>query len=115
MWHANRDEPGAWRVEVSPPRDETGDLFLVVLLPTKLGVHSTDRVRLLESGNKVGCEIVGPKRTTRWWFEPGQNQVDIDVAAGGEWRSYRAEGMAAPASARPNWFEQLKRSIRAAY
>ena len=111
----NRDEPGAWRVEVSPPRDETGDLFLVVLLPTKLGVHSTDRVRLLESGNKVGCEIVGPKRTTRWWFEPGQNQVDIDVAAGGEWRSYRAEGMAAPASARPNWFEQLKRSIRAAY
>src|SRR5208282_3217072 len=30
---ASNVEPGAWRIEVSPPRDETEDVFLVALLP----------------------------------------------------------------------------------
>ena len=70
----------------------------MVLLPAGLGAHPTHRVRLLESGHKVGCEIVGPKRTTRWWFEPGRNQVDIDVATRGEERRYHVEGPMAAAS-----------------
>jgi hypothetical protein len=107
----DRSEPGAWRIEVSPPKDETADTFLVVLLPTGLGVHPTHRVRLLESGHKVGCEIVGPKRTTRWWFEPGRNQVDIDVAAGAEEHRYRVEGPAAAPPAPPGWLERLRASL----
>jgi len=88
----NNGEPGAWRVEVSPPTDEKEDSFLVVLLPTAAGVAPTHRVRLLESGKRVGCEVAGPKRTTRWWFERGRNQVDIEVVAGGEQRRYHAAG-----------------------
>ena len=107
----NRGEPGAWRIEVSPPRDETEDTFLVVLLPAGLGAHPTHRVRLLESGHKVGCEIVGPKRTTRWWFEPGRNQVDIDVATRGEERRYHVEGPMLPLPARQSWLERLRSSI----
>jgi VanZ family protein len=107
----NRGEPGAWRVEVSPPRDEPTDLFLVVLLPTALGAHPTHRVRLLESGNRVGCEITGPKRTTRWWFEPGHNQTDIEVTTGSEQHRYHVEGPMAPAPTPPGWLERLRRSI----
>ena len=93
---STRGEPGAWRIEVSPPGDETKDSFLVVLLPSAFGVHSAHRVRLLKSPNKVGCEIVGPNRTTRWWFELGKNRVDIDVAAGGEEHRYHVDGPMAP-------------------
>ena len=107
----NRGEPGAWRIEVSPPKDETEDSFLVVLLPTAWGVQPAQRVRLLESGPRVGCEIAGPKRTTRWWFEPGSNQVDIEVAAGGEVRRYRTDGPAAPPPAHPGWLERLRSAI----
>ena len=72
-------EPGAWRIEVSPPSDEKEDLFLVVLLPTAAAERPKHQVRLLESGKRVGCEIVGPNRTTRWWFDPGRNHVEIEV------------------------------------
>ena len=106
-----RSEPGAWRIEVRPPVDELSDDFLVVLLPTALNVQPADRVRLLESGKRVGCEIVGPKRTTRWWFEPGRNQVDIEVAADGEQHRYHVAGPTTPAPARPGWLERLRSSI----
>jgi hypothetical protein len=55
-------------------------------------VEPTHRVRLLESGKRVGCEIVGPKRTTRWWFNPGLNYLEIEVSAGGEQRRYHVAG-----------------------
>jgi hypothetical protein len=72
-------EPGEWRVEVSPSADARDDTFLVVLLPTALGVQPEHRVRLLEDGMRVGCEIVGPKRTTRWWFEPSVNGPVVEI------------------------------------
>ncbi len=107
----NRGEPGGWRIEVSPPRDEPEDVFLVVLIPSASGVHPTHRVRLLESGHKVGCEIVGPKRTMRWWFEPGRNQVDVDVAAGREEHRYHVDGPMAPPPTPMGWLERLHSSI----
>jgi hypothetical protein len=107
----NRGEPGAWRIEVSPPEDETEDNFLVVLLPSAWGVQPAESVRLLGSGSRVGCEIAGPKQTTRWWFEPGKNQVDIEVAAGGEERRYHVDGPMAPPPRQPGWLERLRNSI----
>lgn len=76
-----RAEPGAWRVEVSPGRDATDDRFLVVLLPTGSEARATHAVRLLEEGTRVGCEIIGPHRTTRWWFEIGTNRAEVQVVS----------------------------------
>ena len=76
-----RGEPGAWRLEVSPASDAKADQFLVVMLPSALAGRPAHRVRLLEEGGRVGCEIAGPKRTTRWWFTPGKNGVDVQVVA----------------------------------
>jgi hypothetical protein len=79
-----KGEPGAWRIEVAPARDELVDRFLVVLLPAPLGVKPTHRVRLLEEEGRVGCEIVGPSRTTRWWFATGRDEFEVvEVRASG--------------------------------
>jgi hypothetical protein len=106
----NNGEPGEWRIEVTPEQDAVEDNFLVVLLPTVLGQKPVHQVHLLEAGNKVGCEITGPMRTTRWWFEPGRNGVEIEVIANGDQRSYRVEGRSAAsvASYQRNWLEQIK-------
>ncbi|HTS20184.1 MAG TPA: VanZ family protein [Casimicrobiaceae bacterium] len=89
-------EAGAWRVEVSPPRDEKDDIFLVVLLPTSGSAMPVHRVTLLELGNRVGCEIVGPNRTTRWWFEPGRNAAAIDFTSGTDGHHYVITGPEQP-------------------
>lgn len=104
----NRGEPGAWRVEVSPPDDETTDRFLVVLLPTAGDAKPAHRVRLLEQGGRVGCEIVGPKRTTRWWFDRDALRAEIEVVASGRQQSF----VVAPevrAAAEPDWIERSRR------
>jgi VanZ family protein len=72
-------EPGAWRVELSPSQDARDDHFLVVLLPTAAGVTPEHRVRLLQDGNRVGCEVVGPKRTSRWWFDRSVNGPIVEI------------------------------------
>ncbi|MCA1806247.1 MAG: hypothetical protein LC646_13215, partial [Xanthomonadaceae bacterium] len=74
-------EPGAWRIELQPMRPARDDLFLVVLLPTG-GEAPAHRVRLLEAGGRVGAEINGPRRTSRWWFEPEQLGVAIEIEDG---------------------------------
>jgi hypothetical protein len=56
----------------------------------------------------VGCEIIGPKRMTRWWFEPGRNGTVIEVSASGEGCRYRVEGQAAPASVRQRWLDRVR-------
>lgn len=101
-----QNEPGAWRIEVSPAQDEAADQFLVVMLPTREAAP-THRVRLLESGDRVGCEIVGPKRTTRWWFERERNAAEIEVVEGGKERRHRAEGQSRSAPGRPGWLAWL--------
>ncbi len=71
-------EPGAWRIELQPLQVARDDLFLVVLLPTD-GTEPLHRVRRLEGDDRVGVEITGPRRTSRWWFVPGRHQVEIEV------------------------------------
>ena len=88
----NNGEPGNWRIEVSPPQDATDDRFLVVLLPTAGTSAATHRVRLLEAGKRVGCEVVGPNRTVRWWFEPGRNEAEIEVVTGTDVRRHQVRG-----------------------
>jgi hypothetical protein len=104
----NNGEPGAWRIEVSPPRDTRQDIFLVVLLPTAAAAQPAHRVRLLESGGRVGCEIVGRGRTTRWWFEPGGNDVEIEVSSGSDAHRYTVRGPVASGPATPSWVDRIK-------
>jgi hypothetical protein len=101
-------EPGRWRIEVSPPKDATDDQFLVVLLPVASGSVPSHRVRLLESGKRVGCEVVGPNRTVRWWFEPGQNGAEVEVLAGTDVHRYHVGGPEATASVAPGWLGWIK-------
>jgi VanZ family protein len=78
--HGKHDlEPGAWRVEVSPPTAARDDQFLVVLLPSSGSQAPPHQVHLLKEAGRVGCEVVGPTRTTRWWFEPGRNGVRVEI------------------------------------
>jgi hypothetical protein len=79
MLKRKNTEPGAWRVEISPENDAMDTLFLVVMLPSSLTSSPTHQIRLLEEADRLGCEIAGPKRTTRWWFSPGRNGLDIEV------------------------------------
>jgi len=67
-------EPGAWRIEVIPAEDALENHFLVVLLPTDRGAPPTHRVRLIEEKGGIGVEVSGPRRTTRWRFEPGSQR-----------------------------------------
>ena len=83
-------------------------MFLVVLLPTTGAVHSVHRVRLLESGKRVGCEIVGPNRTTRWWFEPGRNDAEVEVSSGSDAHRYQVRGPAATSPAPEGWLDRIK-------
>ncbi len=81
-------EPGAWRIEIQPSHPAHQDRFLVVLLPTLLGEVPSHQVRLIESGDEIGAEIVGPTRTTRWWFTPGLKHARIEVVAEGAQRQH---------------------------
>jgi hypothetical protein len=101
-------EQGAWRIEVSPPQDANGDLFLVVLLPSAAGAHATHRIRLLQSDKRVGCEVAGPSRTTRWWFDPGRNVADVEVISGRAEPRYHGAGPESPVSSTAGWSSRLK-------
>jgi len=105
----NGAEPGAWRIEISPQRDAKEDLFLVVLLPSAGDAHPAHRVRLLESGTRVGCEIVGPNRTTRWWFEAGRNEAQVEIVSGSDTHHYVVSGPqdSAPAAGLLNRIRRL--------
>jgi hypothetical protein len=78
-FRAGRPEPGAWRIEVSPTDDAESDQFLVVMLPGSLGSPPRHRVRLLEADGRTGCEIIGPARTSRWWFSPIGDPIQLEV------------------------------------
>ena len=83
-------------------------MFLVVLMPVAGSARPVHRVRLLEAGKRVGCEIVGPNRTTRWWFEPGRNEAEIEVSSGSDAHRYQVTGPAATTPATGDWLNRIK-------
>ena len=74
-----RAEPGAWRIELMPSEAAKEDQFLVVMFPTTTAAAPAARVTRIEAEGRVGAEIVGPRRTTRWWFVPGQLGATVEV------------------------------------
>ena len=72
-------EPGAWRVELMAEESNATDEFLVVLLPTLKDQTPGHRIRRLKSPAGTGVEIVGPQRTTRWWFDLSKKNVRIET------------------------------------
>lgn len=103
-------EPGAWRIEVSPIQGAAADLFLVVLFPSLGDAPAPHRVRLLEEKDRVGCEVVGSKRTTRWWFERERNSAEIEVLGpDGRVTRHRVDGPSSSPPAPRSWLARLKR------
>lgn len=75
-------EPGAWRIELAPQRAALDDVFLVVLLPSALADRPSHRVTRIAEGDRVGCEVAGPRRTTRWLFDRERGLADVRVVEG---------------------------------
>jgi VanZ family protein len=75
-------EPGAWRIELSPQREALSDRFLVVLLPAPLGEAPAHQISRFEEGLRLGLEIKGPQRTTRWLFDRERGLADLRVIEG---------------------------------
>jgi hypothetical protein len=82
-------------------------VFLVVLLPRVGTAPPAPRVRLLESGNRVGCEIVGLNRTTRWWFERGRDAAEIEVVGASDSHRYQVRGPETPIPAKAGWLSRI--------
>jgi len=72
-------EAGEWRMEISPPRQQHGDEFLVVLIPRNSNSPSMPRVRKLASNGEEGVEIITESGTRRWWFTPERNGVRFEA------------------------------------
>ena len=66
-----------------PASEAKADQFLVVMLPTLAGEKTPANVRRLEESGRVGAEISGPQRTTRWWFVPGERGLTVEIIEGG--------------------------------
>ncbi|MBS0551115.1 MAG: hypothetical protein JSS47_01110, partial [Proteobacteria bacterium] len=56
----------------------------VVMQPSLAGQKPRATVRRLEEAGRVGAEITGPQRTTRWWYRPGTQGVEVEVLEGGK-------------------------------
>jgi hypothetical protein len=78
-WQDNNPLPGAWRIELSPEREALDDQFLVVMLPASSGARAPHTITRIREGSRVGCEIVGPRRTTRWLFDGDQGLASVKV------------------------------------
>lgn len=105
-------EAGRWRIEITPAREARDDQFLVVMLPTPIDAQPKHRVRLLREGTDVGCEIIGPQRTTRWWFTPGRTDVRIEIEHDGAVTTHRLRSSyAASASPEHGWASRLRAAL----
>jgi hypothetical protein len=77
-------EPGSWRIEIRPSKDAYEDMFLVVMKPSKLNEHGQFAAKLLEEKDRLGAEIAGSRRTTRWWFDEAHEGPIVEVLTPGE-------------------------------
>ena len=83
------------------------DRFLVVLVPKTLENEGQFRIRLVEEGSRYGAEIVGPTRTTVWWFDPAHDGPVVNVTQGQavESRDYRVAEQ--PDLESVTWFKSM--------
>jgi VanZ family protein len=73
-------EAGNWRMEVSPPRPQNADEFLVVLIPRSANSPSSlPRIRKLARDGAQGVEIITGAGARRWWFTPERNGVRFEA------------------------------------
>lgn len=84
-----RAEPGAWRIELMPASAARADQFLVVMFPTSATASPAASATRLEAEGRVGAEIAGPRRITRWWFVPGELGATVEVVDNGLSRTHR--------------------------
>ena len=71
-------EPGAWRLEVSPPRPARLDHYLVVMLPSLRDEEEDTQIsRLPAREGWVGCELRRGERRSRWWFARDGSAVEF--------------------------------------
>lgn len=87
-------EPGNWRIELMPAQEAREDQFLVVMLPTLAGQQARASVRRIEDQGRVGAEISGALRTTRWWYRPGTAGVEVEIVESGQRRTHALGAMA---------------------
>ena len=51
----------------------------MVLLPSLANDDPVHTVKLLEDKDRTGCEITGPNRTTRWWFDKEHDGPQVEI------------------------------------
>ena len=51
--------------------------------------RTTAGLQAAKAQGRVGADIVGPRRTTRWWFEPGRLGATVEVLEDGVLRTHR--------------------------
>lgn len=83
------DEPGSWRVEVSPDKEREDDLFLHVLVPLEADQPNPYRVTSVKvAGDLVGARIASPTEVVYALFNrrldgrPVDGAIRYDVAPG---------------------------------
>lgn len=77
-----RLEVGAWRLELMPGRDSEADQFLVVMFPRLTHEEVEHSVTRLTGEGRIGVQIDGGQRSTRWWFTPGKATVEVELDEG---------------------------------
>jgi hypothetical protein len=75
-------EPGHWRIEIYPAHESIEDVFFVILLPASYQSEPKHKIRLMEEDSRIGCEIRGLGRTTRWWFDKNHNGPIVETFDG---------------------------------
>lgn len=83
----NQPEPGAWRVELRPAKASEEDQFLVVMSPALLSDRKEVQIKKLTIGGRIGCEISGPDRITRWLLDPDLKSAVIEISNNGTQRT----------------------------
>ncbi len=72
-------EVGAWRLELMPERESLDDQFLVVMFP-RLAHETVDHtLTRLQDNGRIGVQMDGAGRSTKWWFTPGRLGVEVEV------------------------------------
>ena len=72
-------EPGRWRVEVSPAIAQKRDRFLMILKPTNENQRSDLRIRRLVTEKAIGSEIKGPYRTLKLLFPNDREGILVEI------------------------------------